>query len=157
MLKTAQKIAEDLYLSDETAWLEEMASLASQGRVDELDCEHLAEYLTDMSTRDRREVESRLAVLIAHRLKWEHQPAKRARSWLRTMKLQRQELRKLFTSKTLRNHAEKALAEAYRDATELAAVETGLPESTFPAECPYTLAQLESEPKAIDLPDLSGG
>jgi hypothetical protein len=60
----------DLYESDETAWLEAMAELAAQRRAAEMDYEHLAEFLTDMARRDRREVRSRLVVLITHLLKW---------------------------------------------------------------------------------------
>src|SRR3954454_5279931 len=67
-----------LYERDETAWLEVMAELIRDGRFGELDYENLGEYLADMARRDRREVESRLAVLIAHLLKWEHQPRRRS-------------------------------------------------------------------------------
>src|SRR5271157_875228 len=59
-----------LYERDETAWLEAMAELARDGRAEDLDLGHLAEYLFDMARRDRREVESRLAVLLSHLLKW---------------------------------------------------------------------------------------
>ena len=37
-----------LYLEDETAWLDAMAELIAEGRRDELDYEHLREYLHDM-------------------------------------------------------------------------------------------------------------
>ncbi|MGQ0591183.1 MAG: DUF29 family protein [Gammaproteobacteria bacterium] len=56
-----------LYEHDETAWLETMAELIRLGRLDEIDYPNLAEYLADMARRDRREVESRLTVLIVHR------------------------------------------------------------------------------------------
>jgi hypothetical protein len=58
-----------LYAEDETAWLEAMAELTAQGRLEELDVPNLAEYLTDMARRDRREVKRRLAVLLARVLK----------------------------------------------------------------------------------------
>src|SRR5439155_13374423 len=81
------------------------------------DYEHLAEFLTDTAKRDRREVERRLAVLIAHLLKWEHQPDKRTRGWRLTVEQQRQELRRLLASGTLHNHAEAVLAECTRMAS----------------------------------------
>ena len=37
-----------LYHEDETAWLEVMAQLAAEGRFDEIDYEHLSEFLSDM-------------------------------------------------------------------------------------------------------------
>ena len=57
-----------LYEQDETAWLEATADLVSRGRYEELDAAHLSEYLTDMAVRDRREVYSRLLVLLAQLL-----------------------------------------------------------------------------------------
>jgi Domain of unknown function DUF29 len=86
-----QRIAEvlpELYEADETAWLEAMSELIKQGRTADLDFPHLEEYLTDMAKRDRREVKSRLTVLLAHVLKREHQPEKCSKSWLRTILVQ---------------------------------------------------------------------
>jgi len=100
-----------LYERDETAWLESMAELARDGRAQDLDLLHLAEYLSDRARRDRREVESRLVVLLAHLLKWIHQPAHRSRSWRATVIEQRQELNRRAGRGVLRNHAEEVLAE----------------------------------------------
>ena len=85
-----------------------------------------------MATRDRREVFSRLVVLLTHLLKWEHQPDHRGGSWMGTIVEQRRELRKLLESGVLRNHAVSVLAEAYAGAREQAAAETGLAQSSFP-------------------------
>jgi hypothetical protein len=134
----------DLYEADETAWLEAMAELIGQGRTDELDYPHLREYLADMARRDRREVESRLATLLAHVLKWVHQPDRRSAGWRATVVEQRQELARLTDRGVLRNHAEAVLADAYAEAVERAAAETGLPATAFPADCPYSLDQLLS-------------
>jgi len=142
-----QRIAEDLsalYEADETAWLDAMAELIRRGRLDQLDYAHLMEYLEDMARRDRREVESRMTVLIAHLLKWTHQPRKRTRSWRGTIIAQRNELKRHLGRGVLRNHAESVLTEVYADAVEQAAAETGLPAKRFPAACPYTLDQLLS-------------
>src|SRR5260370_1122323 len=70
-----------LYERDETAWLEAMSELIRLGRLDEVDYPNLAEYLADMARRDRREVESRLTVLIAHALKWAYQTDHRSGNW----------------------------------------------------------------------------
>ncbi len=142
-----QRAAEDLpalYEADETAWLDAMAGLIRGGRLDQLDYLHLAEYLEDMARRDRREVASRLTVLIMHLLKWTHQPRKRSRSWRGTIVLQQQELADEAASGVLRNHAEAALPRAYAKAVKAAAAETGLAVKKFPAECPYTPDQLLS-------------
>src|SRR5438132_7503601 len=90
-----------LYERDETAWLEAMSELIRLGRLDEVDYPNLAEYLADMARRDRREVTSRLAVLIAYLLKWRYQREGRSGSWRGTVEVQRQELAELLESGVL--------------------------------------------------------
>lgn len=137
-----------LYEQDETAWLEAMAELAAQGRLSEMDHPHLSEYLADMAKRDRREVFSRLVVLLAHLLKWDHQPDRRSGSWRGTIREQRRELRQLLESATLRNHAEVVFADAYAEARRQAADETELAVETFPAACGWTLDTVLGEAEA---------
>jgi hypothetical protein len=132
----------DLYEADETAWLEAMAELAARRRFGEMDFTHLSEYLSDMARRDRREVKSRLVVLLAHLLKWDYQPDRRTGSWQATILLQRRELADLLDSRILWNHAVAILEGAYQDARREAAVETGLPIGTFPEACPNSVDQI---------------
>lgn len=128
-----------LYEVDETAWLETTADLIRQGRLDSVELDHLAEYLTDMAKRDRREVLRRLVVLLAHLLRWEYQPDRRSGSWTGTILEQQRELRQLLESGTLRTHARAVLADAYAEARKQAAAETGLARATFPEACPWQL------------------
>lgn len=141
-----------LYERDETAWLETMSELIRLDRLDEIDYPNLAEYLADMARRDRREVTSRLAVLIAHLLKWRHQPERRSGSWRGTIEVQRQELAGLLESGVLRNHAGEVLSKAYANGVRQVVAESGLPEDSFPVGCPYSLDALMSEPLEADFP-----
>jgi Domain of unknown function DUF29 len=134
-----------LYEQDETAWLEVMANLVAKKRFAELDHRHLSEYLTDMAKRDRREVHSRLVILLWHLLKWEYQPDKRTGSWENTIDQQRLELRLLLESGTLKNHASEILAGAFAVARKRAARETKLKLGQFPKECPWELDDLLGE------------
>ena len=136
--RTPQTLAR-LYDADETAWLDRTAELVRDGRFDELDAAALAEFLTDMAKRDRREVSSRLVVLLVHLLKWEYQPGRRPGSWSGTILEQQRALRDLLESGTLHNHAIEALAGAYADARKQAAAETGLARATFPEGCPWDI------------------
>jgi hypothetical protein len=145
MIQRASTSLSELYQADETAWLDAMAELIEQDRLPDLDYGHLREYLTDMAGRDRREVESRLAVLLTHLLKWTHQPDRRSRSWRASIIEQRHELARHASRGVLRNHAEAVLPDVYREAIERAAAETGLASDEFPAQCPYTLEQLFTE------------
>lgn len=128
-----------LYEADETAWLERTAELVRNNRLDQIDSRSLAEYLTDMARRDRREVYNRLVVLLAHLMKWEYQPEGRTGSWEASILEQQRELRQLLESGTLRKHAAAVLADAYSDARKQAAAETGLPRESFPDDCRWDL------------------
>jgi hypothetical protein len=70
-------------------------------------------------------------------------PAREAhRSWRGTILEQRRELRLLLESGTLRNHAEAVLPDAYQEAREQAAAETGLDLNQFPADSAWSLDTL---------------
>lgn len=144
MVQRFTEVAPGLYLRDETAWLEATAELVRAGRLDLIDSASLAEYLDDMAKRDRKEVTSRLVVLLMHLLKWAYQPDHRSGSWRATILEQQDELGTEAGSGVLRNHAEGVLPVAYERAVRRAAAETSLPVVTFPAECPYTVEQLLS-------------
>jgi hypothetical protein len=105
-----------------------------------------------MARRDRKEVESRLVVLLAHLLKWTHQSARRTKNWRGTIVAQGQELEMELGRGVLWNHAEAVLDKTYARAIKRAAVETGLPAETFPVQCPYTLEQLLS-PEILTEPE----
>jgi hypothetical protein len=111
MAQRTELALSELYTEDETAWLDAMVELLISGDRASLDYASLREYLSDMAKRDRREVECRLVVLLAHLLKWNHQAERRSQSWRGTIVAQRQELRRLAGRGVLRNHAEAVLAE----------------------------------------------
>jgi Domain of unknown function DUF29 len=139
MIQRSPVATPSLYQADETAWLDATAELIRQGRFSEIDHESLAEYLNDMARRDRREVSSRLVVLLSHLLKWEFQPRGRCGSWRGTILEQQRELRQLLESGTLRNHALAVFDNTYADARKQAAAETGLDRDAFPEECGWDL------------------
>ena len=77
------------YESDVVAWAKEQAALIRTGQFDQLDLAHIAEEIEDVGKREQRELASRVAVLLAHILKWKFQPQKRSISWTLTIKEQR--------------------------------------------------------------------
>ena len=88
-----------------------------------MDFENLAEFLTSMARRERRELKSRLSVLLAHLLKWEYQPEKRTKSWELTIHEQRQALADIVDQTTLSQHAEESLHSVYERAKKNAEIE----------------------------------
>jgi hypothetical protein len=69
------------YNKDFYNWTLHNADLIRQKKFSEMDIDHIAEEIESMGNRDRRELINRLAVLIAHLLKWQYQPTKRSKSW----------------------------------------------------------------------------
>jgi hypothetical protein len=130
----------DLYDRDLYAWAMTNARLVRDGRFDALDWEHIAEELESMGKSELRALESRLAVLLAHLLKWQFHPEKRSKSSQRTLIEQRKRVARLLRdSPSLRPKLSDILADAYDSALRLAAEETGSDESEFPQSCPYDI------------------
>src|SRR5271155_4858757 len=77
------------YDKDFYAWSLHNAALLREGKLSEVDLEHIAEEIEDMGKKDRRELISRLAMLLAHLLKWKFQTERRSNSWKNTIKHQR--------------------------------------------------------------------
>ncbi len=134
------------YDDDFFAWTEEQARLLRAGELAEIDTLNLAEEIESVGRSDRREIRSRLMVLLAHLLKWRFQPDERSASWLSTVREQRDQIESILEdSPSLRPVIAEALTRAYKRARTVAAEETGLPETTFPADCPFTPEQIMAE------------
>ena len=74
------------YQEDFFAWTQEQAQiLRSRGTLG-LDWDNLAEEIDSMGRRDRRELESRLRLILHHLLKWQAQPGLRGRGWQSTLR-----------------------------------------------------------------------
>jgi hypothetical protein len=132
-----------LYDTDFYAWAEQQAKLLRSGQLADADIEHIAEEIDSMGRSEKRELLSRLAVLLMHLLKWRSQPMLRGNSWQATIKVQRREIaRHLADNPSLKPALPDVLADAYGDAILLAARETGLPESSFPTSLPWSFGQI---------------
>ena len=135
-----------LYDQDFYQWTQEQAGLLKIGALSQLDVENLIEEIESMGKSQKKELISRLTVLIAHLLKWDYQPERRGRSWELTIKAQRVQIRRhISENPSLKSMLLNAVILAYEVATISAAAETGLPESAFPEACPYTVEQLMGE------------
>jgi hypothetical protein len=135
------KIAET-YEQDFYAWAIHNAELLRQGRLSEIDVEHIAEELECMGRSEKRELMRRLGVLLAHLLKWVYQPHRRSRSWRATIEGQREDLKALLEeSPSLKPELEQKLNEAYRRAKIEAEKQTGIHKNRFPETCPFSLKE----------------
>ena len=89
------------YEKDVLAWSREQAELLRAGRWAELDIDHIADEIDDVGKSEQRELANRMAVLLAHLLKWQFQPDRQGASWRRTVAEQRRAIaRRLWKTPT---------------------------------------------------------
>ena len=127
------------YETDVVAWASEQARLIRAGRFDLLDREHVAEEIEDVGKSEQRELATRMAVLLAHLLKWQHQRARGGASWEVMISNQRQRIvRRLYRTPSLRGCLNDP--DWWADACDLASAETGIGIDKLPRKCPWATA-----------------
>jgi hypothetical protein len=132
-----------LYEHDFYEWTQRTAELVRAGCWHQLDRESIAEEIASLGGRDRREVISRLKVLIMHLLKWRMHPEDWSVIWKLTIRTQRRDLAQVLDdSPSLRARVPEFVEKAYPEAVEDAVEEMRLLRNPFPAECPYTAEQI---------------
>lgn len=149
-----------LYEDDLVVWAETQAEAlraAARAKLNvpvAVDWENVAEEIEQPARSERRELASRLFRLLTHIAKWRYEPQRRSRGWRATIGEQRREIARLSAdSPSLATTLPEAFARAYAEARGQAADETGLPITTFPETCLFTIeAALDPQfrPEAVD-------
>ena len=122
----------DLYDCDLNLWLENTIEQLQAGDLQDLDIENLIEELQGLAGRDKREVESRLEVLIEHIFKRCYVDLPECfRGWELTIIGQRSSLRKILKqSPSLKHYVDECFDECFDEA--LQKVTIGYPDIYFP-------------------------
>ncbi|HEY6518035.1 MAG TPA: DUF29 domain-containing protein [Roseiarcus sp.] len=135
-----------LHDNDFYAWSLEQAALLRAGRVGEADLATIAEEIESMGKTEKRELVSRLTVLLLHLLKWSRQPSHRGKSWRLSIANARNEIiDHLEDNPSLKSVLDSAMEQAYRSARLKAAIETEFDEDAFPERCPWSFARAMDE------------
>lgn len=124
--------SKELYESDFVAWCNDTVTKLKAGKFDALDLDNLIEEIESLAKRDRRELESRLDVLLNHLLKRCYIPQSgNHRGWELTIREQRKELQRLLKqSPSLRSYLSEIFDQVWKVA--LAEVQEDYPEINFP-------------------------
>ncbi|QDQ27524.1 DUF29 domain-containing protein [Chitinimonas arctica] len=134
------------YEQDVVAWANEQAALIRAGKFEQLDLEHIAEEIEDVGKSEQRELANRMAILLAHLLKWQFQSERRGASWKNTINVQREAIAwRLRKTPSLKHDVADPEWWQYvwGDATDLAGRETGL--DGFPKACPWPFETIMSD------------
>jgi hypothetical protein len=136
-----------LYEQDIALWSDLMVDLLRQGKFDQLDLKHLIEEVSDLGRRERDRLVSSVRLILHHLLKWQFQPERRSRSWAKTIQRERINIESyLEAAPSLKRILNQDwLVKSYKTARKDAALETDLPLSTFPEQCPYSWDQVLNE------------
>ncbi len=130
------------YEKDFYSWTQEQAELLKNGRFSDLDIANLIEEVESMGRSEKRELESRLTILLLHLLKWKYQDVRRGRSWQLSIDEQRIQFEETLNENPgLKPQLDEIVKKAYKLAVIKAARETKISKSIFPENCPWTLAQ----------------
>jgi hypothetical protein len=134
------------YETDFYQWTQQQAALLRQGRLSRIDAANLAEEIESMGNSNRWALESFLSNVIMHLLKWKYQPERRCASWKMTIRNGRIQIEKrLKNSPSLRPKLPEMIAGEYLPAREDAADETGLPLTTFPEQCEFSVEEITGD------------
>jgi hypothetical protein len=138
-----------LYDQDFYTWALESARGLREMRFADIDIEHIAEELEDMGKSRSRALESQLARLLAHLLKWSQQPESRpwcGNSWRASIRDAQREIKSILEENPgLKPHLPEVFLKAYPKSVDRAIADTNLPESRFPVVCPWSLEQVMDE------------
>ena len=132
-----------LYDRDYLEWINLTLNQLRNQDYTSVDWQNLIEEIEDMGKGERRSLESNLVIVLLHLLKWQFQPQYRTGSWEGSIIEHRRRIRKaLGDSPSLKSYLETVLIECYESAVKQAKAETQLPLETFPAICPYNVAEV---------------
>jgi len=132
-----------LYEIDFYCWTSDQAQLLRSGQFSQLDIDNLVEEIETMGRSERRSLESRLAVLLMHLLKWQYQLDYRCRSWMLTIQEQRIGVRRIIRdSLSLKYILAQTIDSAWEEARVKAEKETRIHQSTFPTHCLWSFEQM---------------
>jgi len=145
--KSIARSAPPLYEADYYAWIRDQVHALRAGRLSDLDGENVAEELEDLGKAVRRELQSRLELILSHLLKWAYQPDRRSSSWENTIDEQRRRVSDLIDKNpSLKSCLDEVADDAYRYARGSAGNDMGLGPRAwrrhFPSASPWSLSQI---------------
>ncbi len=131
------------YEKDFSKWANTQARLLKKGEYSKLDIDNLIEEIEDLSKREKQRLISHLEILLMHLLKVKFQPEMHTVSWDLSIKEARHKANKaLRENPSLKSKLKEILEDAYFTARLKAALETKMPEKTFPEICPWDPKEL---------------
>lgn len=144
-MNTGDGAKTNLYDTDFYTWTQRQAELIKAGRLEEADLPNIIEEIETLGRAEYNTLRSSYRLIAMHLLKMRYQATHRSDSWSATIVRERNNVEdNLRDNPGLRPKRVEAFLQAYPGARREASNETKLALRTFPLECPFTLAEVES-------------
>lgn len=134
-----------LYESDFYQWVQQTAGALKDKAFDQVDWDNVIEEIESMGRSERRELKSRLIVLLEHLLKlhyWVSEREQNERGWRNTIIEQRRQIHLVLDdSPSLRAVLADIYRDAYRQAREDVILKAQLPENDIPYKPIYGVSE----------------
>ena len=135
-----------LYEKDFYLWLQTTAELLKNQQLEQIDWENVIEEIESMGRSERKEIKSRLIILIEHLLKlayWESEKEYNSRGWRNTIIEQRRQIElTLEDSPSLKAILSESFLDCYQKARTDTLQKTQLSPNVLPSEPPFTLTEI---------------
>lgn len=126
-----------LHDTDFYSWPQQQAALLKSGNIADLYIINLIDEIEDMGRSEKRELKSRLQMLLMHLLKWLYKSIRQGKRWYATINGQREGIAQcLLENPGLKPMINFNVTAAYRLARFDTMAKTGLDENMFPKACP---------------------
>ncbi|MEY3297764.1 MAG: hypothetical protein RLZZ597_1024 [Cyanobacteriota bacterium] len=135
-----------LYDTDFYLWIQHTVEALKQQDWDRVDWDNLIEEVESMGRSEKRELKSRLLVILEHLLKlmfWESEKPQNARGWRNTVIEQRNQVDLILEdSPSLKPWLTESFVESYAKARQQTLQKYGLPGDRFPTQPPFSLGDV---------------
>lgn len=135
-----------LYEQDFYLWIQTTLQLLKERKLDRLDVKNLIEEIDSIGRSEKKELKTRLIVLIEHLLKlkyWTEEKDYNARGWRNTVVEQRRQITyTLEDSPSLKPVLNDVFLDCYEDARNDTLRKYQLPSKIFPEESPFSLVEV---------------
>ncbi|MDB9451025.1 DUF29 domain-containing protein [Dolichospermum circinale] len=135
-----------LYEQDFYLWIQTTLAILKERKLEQLDIENLIEEIDSMGRSEKKELKTRLVVLIEHLLKlqyWTEEKDYNARVWRNTVVEQRRQIAyTLADSPSLKGILNDVFLDCYTDARNDTINKYQLPSTLFPEQPSFSLIQV---------------
>jgi hypothetical protein len=138
-----------LYEQDFYLWIQTTVKLLKERNLEQLDIDNLLEEIDSMGRSEKKELKTRLIVLIEHLLKlqfWILEKDDNARGWRTTVVEQRRQILYILAdSPSLKSILNHIFIDCYTDARKDTIRKYQLSSEIFPEQAPFSLEQVLNE------------